>query len=311
VIRANVAFEEASVEVSRKTAEKIAAVRSGKWQGTDRKFKIRRPPFKLRSTGSPAIALLWKNLISAGQAFTLRVWIILASVGIGLCIGLGQSLAGGNLPSALGMAAGMLCIWTLFLGPQIFRQDFRQDLPLADLLKAYPMRGWQIALGELLAPAVILTGVQWVLLLIATLLSVQGTLAPLGRSGMMAACFGAALIAPMLNLITLQIPNASVLLFPAWFQAGKAGAQGIEATGQRIIFMFGQLLIFLLALVPAAIVFALVFFLLKIWLDLAIALPAASAAAALVLAAEGALGLLVLGRLFERFDVSAEISGVA
>ena len=56
--------------------------------------------------------------------------------------------------------------------------------------------------------------------------------------------FGAALILPMLNLITLQIPNAAALLFPAWFQAAKGGAQGIEATGQRLIFMIGQLLVF-------------------------------------------------------------------
>ena len=43
------------------------------------------------------------------------------------------------------------------IGPQLLRQDFRQDLPLADLLKTYPLRGWQLALGELLAPAAILT----------------------------------------------------------------------------------------------------------------------------------------------------------
>ena len=63
--------------------------------------------------------------------------------------------------------------------------------------------------------------------------------------------FGAALVIPMLDLITLQIPNAATLLFPAWFQATKGGGQGIEVMGQRLIFMIGQLVVFILALVPA------------------------------------------------------------
>ncbi len=111
----------------------------------------------------------------------------------------------------------------------------------------------------------------------------------------------------MLNLITLQIPNAAVLLFPAWFQTGKEGPHGIEATGQRLIFMLGQLLVFIVALIPAAACFAGVFFLLKLFGGVALALPLASIAAALVLTAEALLGLMLLGWLFERFDLSAEL----
>ena len=39
------------------------------------------------------------------------------------------------------------------------------------------------------------------------------------------------MLLPALNLISLLIPNAAVLLFPAWFQPGKDSPQGIEATG--------------------------------------------------------------------------------
>ena len=35
--------------------------------------------------------------------------------------------------------------------PQLLRQDLRSDLLNADLLKAYPLPGWQIVLGEVLA----------------------------------------------------------------------------------------------------------------------------------------------------------------
>jgi hypothetical protein len=100
-----------------------------------------------------------------------------------------------------------------------------------------------------------------------------------------------------------------MLLFPAWFQAAKGGAQGIEVTGQRLIFMIGQLLVFTVALIPAAALFAGSFFLVKMLLGAATAIPLASVAAAVVLAAEAAAGVGLLGWLFERFDVSAETPG--
>jgi len=208
----------------------------------------------------------------------------------------------------VGMMAAMFLVWSLFFGPQLLRQDLRQDLALADILKTYPMAGWQVALGELLAPAVILTAVQWFLLLIAAGLSAPIQRLGLERTAILGIGFGAAVIAPMLNLIQLQIPNAAVLLFPAWFQAAKDSPRGIEATGQRLVFMLGQLLAFALALVPAAAVFTVVFLVAKmlLMLGLGLSIPLASIAAAVVLAVEAALGLLLLGRLFDRFDLSAE-----
>jgi hypothetical protein len=110
----------------------------------------------------------------------------------------------------------------------------------------------------------------------------------------------------VLNLILLQIPNAAVLLFPAWFQPGRAGTGGIEVTGQRLIALLGQMLALVVALLPAAAAFAAAFFLAKLFLSLTLAVLFASAIAALVLAVEAALGLLFLGRLFARFDVGAE-----
>ena len=90
VVRADVAFEEASVELSRKFAERIAAVRAGgAWHSAAQPKKRRSPPFALRPTGVCAVAFLWKNLISAGHAFTLRTWIFLAffAVCAGVSIG--------------------------------------------------------------------------------------------------------------------------------------------------------------------------------------------------------------------------------
>jgi hypothetical protein len=306
VVRSNVAFEEASVQASQKLAEKLAAVRAGNWQAARKKPKSKRPPFRLQPTGPPAVALLWKNLISAGQAFTLRIWISLAVFAIVASMGVTQGSGGAGLRPVLGMIALMLMVWSILIGAQLLRQDFRQDLPLADLLKTYPLRGWQLALGELLAPAAVLTCIQWLLLIVLVGLFWQSSPPGLGRPEWLGLAFGAALIMPMINLIILQIPNAAALAFPAWFQSAKTGGQGIEATGQRLIFMLGQLVVIAVALIPAVALFAGVFFLVKMLLGTAAALPLAAIAAALVLAVEAAFGVILLGWLFDRFDVSAE-----
>ncbi len=306
VIRSDVAFEEASVEASKRMAEKIAAARAGRLGKTGKQIKPKRPPFRLAPTGPPLLGLLWKNLISAGSAVSARtglILLILALVLGGNLIGLRQN---STLPVVIGSLAGMFGIWAVLLGPQIMRQDFRQDLPQADVLKLYPLPGWQLALGEILAPAVILTVVEWLLLVLGMACAV-----PFARetvSGGLALALGAgtALLLPLLNLISLVIPNAAVLLFPSWFQTGKDAPHGIEATGQRLVFALGQFLAFIVALVPAAAAFTGLFFVVKYLAGAVMAVPIAVLGAALVLAVEAGLGVLLLGWLFGRLDLSSE-----
>ena len=159
-----------------------------------------------------------------------------------------------------------------------------------------------------LAPAVILTAIQWCLVVFAVGVFSQTQQSFLAGGGSFAIGLGLVALIPALNIIVLLIPNAAVLLFPAWFLPGKEAAQGIEATGQRIIFMLGQVLVFLVALIPAAIGFAVVFFPGRWMLGFLPAIPIAAFVAALVLAGEGAPGLLLLGHFFNRFDLSAELN---
>lgn len=306
VVRADVAFEEASVEASRRMAEKIAAARAGNLQSSGGKLKSRRDPFHLRPGGAAAVALLWKNLISAGNVFNLRMAVLLLVVVASIAIALRGTATNINWVGVLGIFACAATGWMLLVGPQILRQDLRQDLPNADLLKSFPLRGWQVVAGEILAPAVILTVIHWLLILMAAVC--VGALAQGQLSGtlLLAIGFGAALVLPGFNLISLLIPNAAVLLFPAWFQAGRQGPAGLEATGQRLIFAIGQFLAFALSLIPAGIGFLIVFLLVRLVLGDAVAVALGAVVAAVALAAEVALGVLLLGRCFERFDLSAE-----
>src|SRR5208282_514631 len=109
--------------------------------------------------------------------------------------------------------------YSLLLGPQLLRLDFRQDLPLADILKTFPLRGWQIALGEILAPVVVLAACQWLLLLVGAGLVFY--LPGKQEALFLAIALGAAFLLPVLDLLLLLIPNAAVLLFPSWIQTGK------------------------------------------------------------------------------------------
>jgi hypothetical protein len=304
VVYSDVAFEEASVEASQKLAARVAAVRAGNWRGVKKNQKARRPWFRLTPTGPAATALFWKNLIGVGQVFSVRLWIIIAVVMVIFGFVFAGQAHNQGISMAVAFFVAIALVYSLLLGPQVLRLDFRNDLPLADILKTFPMRGWQIALGEILAPVAILAVVQWVLLAVGA--GLVFCLPVKQEALFLAIAFGAAFLLPVLDLLLLLIPNAAVLLFPSWIQAGRDSPRGIEATGQRLIFALGQMFVLLLALLPAAAAFVGVFFLLYFAFGPAAAVPVAAFAATMVLAAEAGLGVMLLGKLFERFDVTEE-----
>jgi hypothetical protein len=198
----------------------------------------------------------------------------------------------------------------LLMGPQGLHADLRHELPVADVLKMYPLRGWQVVLGEVLAPAAVLACVQWLLLIIAVG-SFPGQLGPRELPLMHRACFGlsVALVAPLLNVLSLLIINAGVLYFPAWSHLGPGSAQGFEVMGQRMILMAGQLLALAVGVLPAGVVFALVFFVGRLLIGPMLAILLSAVGVTLGLALEATVAIHFLGRLFERFDLSAELKG--
>ncbi len=305
VVRTEVAFEESSIEASRRHAARVTRMRGGnRW--AVRPARKARPPFPLGARGPAAVAILWKNLISAGQAFTLRLWLPLGAYGLYMGYVFNQHAHESAWLTVIATAAAILAGMSVLVGPQIFRQDFRQDMAAIDLLKSYPVTGRQIALGEILAPLVILTAFQW------TLLAIAGALFGNGRGiaeGPVeyGACF--ALIAPALNLIMLLLPNAAALLYPGWFNAAQTAGRDLEVMGQRLVLTVALVAVFLLTMAPAAVAFSIIYLIVApLLMPAAAALPAATAITALVLTAEGVAGLAVLGYLYERFDPSAEIA---
>lgn len=305
VMSANVAFEEASIELSRKSAEKIAAMRAGQW-GVQKPKKAKRSPFQLQADGSPSIAILWKNLISSGQIFSRRFWMFIIYIIVITAVVTRSHFQWSML---LTMFAAIFTGMSLFVGPQMVRLDFRQDLPMTDVLKTLPMRGWQVVLGEILAPTVLLAGVQWLLLLVFLLASpAKIGMQELDFGMKLSGCIAAALVLPCLDLIAVLLQNTGVLLLPAWFQFDKTAPRGIETMGQQLILIFGQMLALAIALIPAAAAFAGIVIIGHFVLPTGLAIVLASIAAAIVMCLEAALAIRVLGGVFERFDLSAELT---
>ncbi len=323
VVRANVAFEEASVAYSQKIASRIANMQQRRGTPQAPK-KARRAPFQLKPIGPPAVAFLWKNLILAGTSANPRLFFR-----VFLLIFIFGSFAlprnNGDVPWTF--AIGIVCLGLLFIsllaGPSLLRVDFRADLLVADQLMLYPLPGWQIVLGELLAPVAVLTAVQWLLILAVAMFTTvpaheihvvtdsadtQTTVAAHGLAlGLrVSLALTAAILVPAIDFIMLLIPNAVALLMPSWVRFDKNAPRGIENFGQMIILAIGQFFVMAVALVPAGLIFWLAFFLVGLVLDSAVAMPLAAVAAATMLVVEGSAALFILGQAFERFDISAE-----
>jgi len=307
VVRANAAFEEATLERAAKIAAAIATARSagGHFVGLARRRV--KPPFALAPAGFRATALLWKNLIALDTIFTLRVWVLLFVLVVAVAGGMAATARGAGVLSFVGAAAIVLGMFFPFFGPQVVRVDFRQDLPMTEALKTFPLPGWQMALGEVLAPTVVLAGAQWLFTALAVVFF-SGPLhrAPIALADRLAIGAAVALMAPTFSLASLLLLNTMALLFPAWVRLGPAAGQGFEAIGEQILAVFGQLLALVVVLLAPGVAFGLLYWLGHWWFSWRTLVPLGALAASTVLALEAAAGLVWLGDLFDRLDPSKE-----
>ena len=306
VLRSDASFEEASLEHSAKLARWLEAARAGRAGPRMVSSKARKPPFRLEPTGFPHVAIFWKNLISAGRITPRRLLPLVIMIVVLLVVAFsGQGAGLVMMPKVIGAMAGSFAIFLILIGPLIMRNDLRDDLLHIDSLKSYPIRGWSLVLGEVLAPAAILAVAQWVLLLVA-----GSTLPGVVRADSLYKRFvfglGAAILLPCISMIGVMVQNAAVLIMPGWVQLGKEQQRGIEAMGQRLIFTAATLLAVLLAAVPAVLMFSIAFFL-SYWLIGLAAVPVAAIFAATGLLAEAALGVVWMGQLYDRLDASREL----
>ena len=311
VVRADVSFEDASIEAAKKRAAFLAARGRGELRARGKSDKARTPLWRLRPTGFAPIAFIWKSLLKSGGRRTLGRWAAFFAVLAAGAFALGrvEDLTKPLVVTAFIIGGGCyiaLLISFVMIG-QLSAAQLRQGIATMDLLKTYPIPGWQIALGELAGPVLLGSLMQWCSLGIGLmLLSIAPPLHPhLGTITAIAG--GIALLLPIFNLSTAILPCAGALLYPGWFRPQESTGPGIENTGMKLILGIAQLLAVVVAMIPVAFFGAVAFFAVAKFTT-ATEWPALAAGgtALLILAMETGLGIAWLGSLYDEFDVSSE-----
>jgi hypothetical protein len=308
VVRAAVAFEDASIDFAQKRSARVAAWRSGQRRFGGAPSRARGEPFPLADHGRAEFAFLWKNLLSTWPYFNVRVWLISVALILGTVSWVNAHAAWRGLLLGVGMFVGAFSVYLLVIGPQFARQDIRSDMAHADILKTYPLPGWRVVLGEMLAPVAILTGLLWLALLVFLLALQPGQPGFTWLTPQLRLAGGVSIAAVLPAVVSLQllVPNAAALVFPTWFQASR-GRGGPEVAGQRMIFLFAQLLAMVVALLPAAGFSALLLFIIQPLLGLPLAVVFAALTLVVVVIGEVWCGVWLLGQRFEKLDLSSEL----
>ena len=297
VLNTDAPFEEASAELS----EKLADIRQRGVAALRKPRRTAKTPFNLPSIGRPEVAIVWKNLISMGRVLS---WTVLVRV-VPMVIMLAIAVSSGNRRNSTGLltiVSLMVAAFSVVLGPMMTRRDLRQDLNALAILKTWPIRGAAIVRGEVLAPAIVLTAVASIALIVAAVLSVNS---PVGADlpDRWSLLLAALSVVPGLVLTQLAVHNGLAVTFPSWVSLDTRRG-GVDATGQGLLVMLAVLLALLAAVTPAALVAGIVGGVIYLVLGIVpIVVPAAVAGIALLV--EAFVGTEVIGEILERSDISA------
>jgi hypothetical protein len=300
VLQADASFEEAAAD----RAEKIATLKTAPRAAT---VKAMPTPFALAPEGRAELAIMWKNLILIGRYASLKMLIRLVPL-VAVFGALSVTGKGSGLVGLLAVMCLMFVFMTVMVGPQMARNDLRQDLSRLPILKAWPVSGATLLRGELAAPAALLTGIVWLLIVTAAVLvphlaDRKGEMSELAL-GRLSYAAAAMLLAPALMLVQLVVTNGIAVMFPAWISIGPSRARGIDAMGQRLLMMAGIWISLVIALLPAALVAGIAGFAIY-WTLHVIPVVVPAAVAAVVVVAECWVAVELLGRILDRTDVSA------
>jgi hypothetical protein len=266
---------------------------------------VRRAPFSLSAAGRPEIAILWKNVLMLGRQLSVRNVIRFAAPMMAVAAIMaasGNSHSGGLTVAAFICLAGAAV--APLLGPQMMRNDLRTDLAHLAILKTWPLGGEAIIRGEILAPALLVSGFAWLSVVLALLLSIAVPFAHLSILDRLAFAATAVITIPGVVVAQLVIQNGAAVLFPGWIVIGSSRPRGIEAMGQQMMLFAGTFLLLVVGLVPAAVAAVAVGFPLQ-WLIGWSGLVPAAVVFVVVLLVESWLATAALGRVLDRTDPSA------
>lgn len=280
VIGLDANYLETSATVSARRYDRLARVRrsgvAGMAKASSSRWKIAMLPW-LGGAGP----IIWRQLTTALRTIrTLLTILFVLAIGGGALI----SRHGGQSGS-IGFIIGMSIYLNLFVS-QLLKFDFRGDLDHLDVLRSLPLRASAVAAGQLVAPTLVLSVVQMLLL---------ATLAIAGHFPVLYVIALAIFLVP-LNLLALGTDNLTFLLFPFRPKAAVAGDMALVGR-QTILFACRFMLILIVGGIAAG-------FGVCSWMLTSHSWAAAAIAAWLPLAGAIVLIVWLMGLVYDRFDPS-------
>lgn len=234
VLRADREFEDAALEASARRAERLA-----RWRTHGSVVELgpaqRRRRLPLAPAGPVVTAIVWKNLTRLLRTVNPVLVGLLLAIGVG-----GGALAllkNGGEGEAAAFVATLALTWTallVVLGPQWVRADLRGETEHLDLLRTWPVPGFQVMAGMVLSSALVLTALQLLLGGMGLALIASRELPGAGPGLLIGYYVAGAVVAAGCNCLMLGLQNAGALLFPAWVRT-ELRPGGVEQLGQQLL----------------------------------------------------------------------------
>lgn len=232
--------------------------------------------------------LAWRQLTTAARGAD-RLLLLLIILGVAIGAPMLATLRDEQENAVLVLAP--VALWlTLFL-TTLLPFDFRGDIDRVALLKTLPLPSWRLAIGQLLAPVLLMTALQCVGLAV-----VAWTSPP--SDWLVPACLACVAYVPPINFLLFALDNLLFLLFPTRLMAATPG--DFQALGRNVLFLVAKVTVLFMVGLGAGIVGGVVY----VVFDESLLLAALAAWPVVVLSAAALVPLVAWA--FTIFDVGRD-----
>lgn len=275
-------FNEAAIRIGKLKYDRIQKMQSG---GAMIKSSGRSTQIPMLPFFSGAGPMLWRQLVrSLRGAKRMIILGLLICCAFGVPFFMREFKLSERTPW---MVIGIMAYLT-FLMLVSMPSGFRIDVMRIETFKSLPLPDWAICLGELLAPAAMVTCFHWSVLIVMALLMPNAW--PIWLT--------AFTVSPLLNLLILSVSNGLFLLYPVKI---KVGTTPDPST------LFKTMLAFVIQAMAIGLVLPVVALPSGLVYLFSNSVIAAVATALLFLAGTVAIGLLFVRAAYRRFDVSKHL----
>jgi len=308
VARVDAAFEEVAAEAGLELQAIATAFKEGRLGilMASKGKRMRRPWFRLRPTGHPAMGIFWKGLTGFTRSFGISQVMSLVITFFGFWVALmfltenarEASLAAATMPT---MCVGL----ALFMGPVFLRHDLRSDLQRQEIIRTLPIPGRDLVAAEIASTAAALTLIAAFFSLIAFVFLSVATLKPPTDWRMWLALVAVLGMLPLISGIVAGAHNALAVVFPGWVKFGPTQSQGIDQMGTVMVTVLTTGVFVIVGLIGPAVVGGTIAMRTVSVLGPWTVVPV-YAGAWLTMVAELILLAVLLGDAYEEMDPSAE-----